>query len=113
MANGELMVVAGEASGDLHAADVLAELRRRRPELRAFGMGGARLEAAGLERLFDAREISVMGIAEVLPRLPRIWRVFRALVRAADADLAPVSPERIAALNEQGTAFYQAAYRGS
>ena len=83
MANGELMVVAGEASGDLHAADVLAELRRRRPELRAFGMGGARLEAAGLERLFDAREISVMGIAEVLPRLPRIWRVFRALVRAA------------------------------
>jgi lipid-A-disaccharide synthase len=83
MANGELMVVAGEASGDLHAADVLAELRRRRPELHAFGMGGARLEAAGLERLFDAREISVMGIAEVLPRLPRIWRVFRALVRAA------------------------------
>ena len=83
MANGELMVVAGEASGDLHAADVLAELRRRRPDLRAFGMGGPRLEAAGLERLFDAREISVMGIAEVLPRLPRIWRVFRALVRAA------------------------------
>ena len=47
MANGELMVVAGEASGDLHAADVLAELRRRRPELRAFGMGGPRLEARG------------------------------------------------------------------
>ncbi len=83
MANGELMVVAGEASGDLHAADVLAELRRRRPDLRAFGMGGPRLQGAGLERLFDAREISVMGIAEVLPRLPRIWRVFRALVRAA------------------------------
>jgi lipid-A-disaccharide synthase len=83
MANGELMVVAGEASGDLHAADVLSELRRRRPELRAFGMGGPRLEAAGLQRLFDAREISVMGIAEVLPRLPRIWRVFRELVRAA------------------------------
>jgi len=83
MANGELMVVAGEASGDLHAADVLAELRRRRPDFRAFGMGGPRLQAAGLDRLFDAREISVMGIAEVLPRLPRIWRVFRALVRAA------------------------------
>lgn len=83
MANGELMVVAGEASGDLHAADVLAELHRRRPELRAFGMGGPRLQAAGLECLFDAREISVMGIAEVLPRLPRLWRVFRALAHAA------------------------------
>jgi lipid-A-disaccharide synthase len=90
MANGELMVVAGEASGDLHAADVLAELRRRRPDLQAFGMGGPRLQAAGLERLFDAREISVMGIAEVLPRLPRIWRVFRALVRAA-ADRRPAA----------------------
>jgi lipid-A-disaccharide synthase len=84
MTNGELLVVAGEASGDLHAADVLVELRRRRPELRAFGMGGRRLAEAGLERLFDASEISVMGIAEVLPRLPRIWRVFRALVRAAE-----------------------------
>jgi len=84
MANGELMVVAGEASGDLHAADVLAELRRRRPGFRAFGMGGPRLQAGGLERLFDAHEISVMGIVEVWPRLFRIWRIFRALVRAAE-----------------------------
>jgi lipid-A-disaccharide synthase len=83
MTNGELLVVAGEASGDLHAADVLVELRRRNPALQAFGMGGPRLAEAGLERLFDASEISVMGIAEVLPRLPRIWRVFRMLVRAA------------------------------
>ena len=77
MTNGELLVVAGEASGDLHAADVLRELRRREPGLRAFGMGGERLAEAGLQRLFDAREISVMGFAEVWPRLPRIWRVFR------------------------------------
>jgi lipid-A-disaccharide synthase len=83
MTNGELLVVAGEASGDLHAADVLVELRRRRPGLQAFGMGGSRLAEAGLERLFDASEISVMGIAEVLPRLPRLWAVFRRLVRAA------------------------------
>jgi lipid-A-disaccharide synthase len=76
-------VVAGEASGDLHAADVLRELRRREPGLRAFGMGGERLASAGLERLFDARELSVMGFSEVWPRLPRIWRVFRALVQAA------------------------------
>jgi len=83
MTNGELLVVAGEASGDLHAADVLRELRRRVPGLHAFGMGGERLAGVGLERLFDAREISVMGFAEVWPRLPRIWRVYRALVEAA------------------------------
>jgi lipid-A-disaccharide synthase len=83
MTNGELLVVAGEASGDLHASDVLRELRRRVPGLHAFGMGGERLAGVGLERLFDAREISVMGFAEVWPRLPRIWRVYRALVEAA------------------------------
>ena len=83
MTNGELLVVAGEASGDLHASDVLRELRRRAPGLHAFGMGGERLAGVGLERLFDAHEISVMGFAEVWPRLPRIWRVYRALVEAA------------------------------
>jgi len=83
MTNGELLVVAGEASGDLHASDVLRELRRRVPGLHAFGMGGERLASVGLERLFDSRELSVMGFAEVWPRLPRIWRVYRALVGAA------------------------------
>ena len=83
MASGEILVVAGEASGDLLAADLLRALRARRPELRAFGMGGRHLQEAGLERLFDASELSVVGITEVLPRLPRIWRVFHALLDAA------------------------------
>ncbi|HXX29440.1 MAG TPA: lipid-A-disaccharide synthase [Myxococcaceae bacterium] len=83
MASGEILVVAGEASGDLLAAEVLGAMRARRPDLRAFGMGGPRLAGAGLERLFDAAELSVMGFTEVLPRLPRIWRVFRGLLAAA------------------------------
>ncbi len=85
MASVDLLVVAGEASGDVLAGELLAALRARRPELRAFGMGGPRLRQAGLETLFDASEISVMGFTEVLPRLPRIWRVFRALLKAAAA----------------------------
>ncbi len=83
MASLDILVVAGEASGDVLGGELLRVLRTRRPELHAFGMGGQRLQAAGLERLFDASEISVVGITEVLPRLPRIWRVFRALVKAA------------------------------
>jgi lipid-A-disaccharide synthase len=83
MASGEILVVVGEASGDVLGGDLLSVLRERRPHLRAFGMGGPRLAAAGMERLFDASELSVVGITEVLPRLPRIWRVFRALVKAA------------------------------
>jgi lipid-A-disaccharide synthase len=79
----EILIVAGEASADLHAARVLEELGRVRPGTRAFGVGGPRLRAAGLEALAPAEDISVMGIAEVLPRLPRILGILRALGRAA------------------------------
>ena len=77
------MVVAGEASGDQHAAGLVEALRQRRPDLRFFGMGGDKLAAQGVELLFHAREISVMGIVEVLPKLFRILAVLRALERAA------------------------------
>jgi lipid-A-disaccharide synthase len=83
MSSVDILLVAGEASGDQLGGELLSVLRARRSGLHAFGMGGPRLKEAGLECLFDASELSVVGITEVLPRLPRIWRVFRALVRAA------------------------------
>ena len=79
----DVLVVAGEASGDQHAADAVAALKRLRPELRFFGMGGPRLAAQGVELIHGAHEISVMGIVEVLPKVPRIWQVLRDLERAA------------------------------
>jgi lipid-A-disaccharide synthase len=79
----QVLIVAGEASADLHAARALEELARLRPGVHAFGVGGPRLRAAGLEVLAPAEEISVMGIAEVLPRLPRILSILRTLARAA------------------------------
>jgi lipid-A-disaccharide synthase len=79
----EIMVVAGEASGDQHAADLVAELRKRRPDLRFFGMGGPRLAEQNVDLLYGAGEISVMGIVEVLPKLWRILRVKKGLERAA------------------------------
>lgn len=79
----EILVVAGEASGDQHAADLVRALKARRPDVHFFGMGGDRLGEQGVERLFHAREISVMGIVEVLPKIPRILGVLRSLTRAA------------------------------
>jgi lipid-A-disaccharide synthase len=79
----EVLIVAGEASADLHAARALDELRRLRPGVKAFGVGGPRLREAGLEAIAPAEEISVMGIAEVLPRIPRILSILRQLARAA------------------------------
>src|SRR2546426_2735256 len=82
--NGELLVVAVEASADLHGAAVLRELRALRPGLRAFGAGGPLLRAEGCETLVRAEDLSVMGFAEVLPAIPRIFRALRTLRRAAE-----------------------------
>ena len=81
--NPEFLIVAAEASADLHAARALEELHRIRPDVRAFGLGGPRLRAAGLEALYPAEDLSVMGIAEVLPKIPRILEILRGLREAA------------------------------
>ena len=79
----QILVVTGEASGDAHASELVAALQARRPDLRFFGMGGSRLAARGVELLYSAQEVSVMGITEVLPKIPRILQVLRGLAAAA------------------------------
>src|SRR5258707_15258550 len=83
MALRQMMVVAGEASGDRHAASLVAELTKRLPETRFFGMGGPLLEAAGLERIYAADEVSVLGITEVPPKLPRVLKGMNGLTPTA------------------------------
>lgn len=78
-----LLISAGEASGDLHGARLLSALRARRPGLTAFGMGGARLEAAGLERVARSEALSVVGISEVFEKVPALWRAMKILRDAA------------------------------
>ncbi|MEP6994714.1 MAG: lipid-A-disaccharide synthase [Acidobacteriota bacterium] len=79
----DLLISAGEASGDLHGSRLLRELRNARPRIRAFGMGGARLEAAGLERIVASEALSVFGVAEVLEKLPGLRKALGALDAAA------------------------------
>lgn len=78
-----LLMVAGEASGDLHAANLLAALRRRTAALEVFGVGGERLRAAGMDCVARAEELSVMGLAEVVRELPRLAEVARRVRREA------------------------------
>lgn len=66
------MLSAGEASGDRLGAGLAEALLRRRPELELVGMGGERMERAGVHRLQDSDEVAVVGIVEVLGRLPAI-----------------------------------------
>lgn len=80
MGGHDLLVVAGEASGDLHGARLLAELRRLVPDLVAFGMGGEQLRAAGIDAVADSREIAVVGLTEALKIVPRAREIFRLLL---------------------------------
>ena len=65
-------LLAGESSGDLQGALLARELRRARPDLRLFGVGGERMESAGVELLFRSDELAVVGLVEVFGLLPRI-----------------------------------------
>jgi lipid-A-disaccharide synthase len=80
----ELLIVAGEASGDLHGARLIAELRRLVPGLAPFGLGGDEMRAAGLAAVAHSAEISVVGITEVLKVLPRAREIFAALLAQVD-----------------------------
>jgi len=79
-----LLISAGEASGEMYGAQLIEALRRRVPDLECFGVGGERMHAAGCDLVVQSRELAVVGITEILPRLPKIYGEFRKLVRAMD-----------------------------
>jgi len=72
-----VLVVAGEASGDLRGAELVAGLRVLLPGIRVTGVGGERLRAEGQEAIVDAEEISTMGLTEVFASVGRILGAFR------------------------------------
>jgi lipid-A-disaccharide synthase len=86
MANGEqrILVSSGEASGELYGAKLIEALRRRLPQAQFFGVGGDKMRAAGCDLVVHARDISVVGLAEVVSHLPRIWTRFRTLLAEID-----------------------------
>lgn len=79
----EILIVAGEASGDHYGADLVHRLSELDPELRFFGMGGDRMATVGVELVEHIKEVTVMGFLEVLSRLGPLYRSFRKLVAAA------------------------------
>ena len=71
-----LLIIAGEASGDMHAAEVLRALRWRCPGINCWGIGGRKLEEMGMELLHDVNEMDVLGFVEVIKRYSFFKKVF-------------------------------------
>ncbi|MCC6744543.1 MAG: lipid-A-disaccharide synthase [Acidobacteria bacterium] len=78
-----VMIVAGEASGDRHAARLVDALRERVADLEVFGSGGDELAARGADVLVHARDVAIMGVPEVIRGFGRLWKAFQTLRKAA------------------------------
>lgn len=85
-----VLLVAGEASGDLHGAGLVEVLQHQVPEVKIFGVGGTCLREAGMEILVDTAEIAGMGLVEAkdkLPALVRTYRLLKRILRSSPPDL--------------------------
>ncbi|MBX5228006.1 lipid-A-disaccharide synthase [Rhizobium sp. NLR9b] len=86
----KIAVIAGEVSGDLLGADLIAALKRiYSGPVELVGVGGEGLQAEGLKSLFDFSELSIMGITQVLSRLPRLF----GLIRQTTAEIVAAKPD--------------------
>jgi lipid-A-disaccharide synthase len=81
-----VLLVAGEASGDMHGADLVRALRSLVPGVEVRGIGGAQLRAAGMETLVDATQIATMGFLEARERLGAVLRAYRQMRRVLRTD---------------------------
>ena len=76
-----ILIIAGEASGDGHAARLVAALKELRPRAEFVGIGGEAMAAAGVRILCPASALAVVGLSEVVRHLPAVWRALRMVAR--------------------------------
>ena len=82
MPSTQILISAGEASGDMYAAR-LAEALRARADVQLFGMGGTRMRGAGVDLVADCSEVSLVGIVEIAKKYPALKRVWKRLLDEA------------------------------
>ncbi|MDX2129722.1 MAG: lipid-A-disaccharide synthase [Chloroherpetonaceae bacterium] len=87
----KVFVLAGEASGDLHGAGVINELKKTHPNVHFFGVGGTLLKEAGVACIYQASEISFMGFTEIARHFLFLRRVLRELKRAIKTERPDVA----------------------
>lgn len=75
-----ILIIAGEASGDLHGSALIKELKILSPEIQLFGVGGVNMQNAGLELLYHSDNLNFMGFVEILKHIPFIKKVQKNLI---------------------------------
>ncbi|MGV4876173.1 lipid-A-disaccharide synthase [Acetobacter indonesiensis] len=96
-----IWILAGEASGDVLGARLMQALRDRSPAVRFAGVGGTRMEEQGLHSLFPMRDLAVMGLVEILPRV----RALSARLTQAVDDIAARKPDLVITIDSPGFAL--------
>ena len=79
-----LLIVAGEASGDLHGGNLARALRVQQPTLQLLGVGGRQMREAGVALLYDIRDLAVVGAVEAVHSLRTLWTVYRMLLEEVE-----------------------------
>ncbi|MDZ7360856.1 MAG: lipid-A-disaccharide synthase [candidate division KSB1 bacterium] len=93
-----VLIVAGEASGDLHGAGVVRAIKQLAPQTEIFGIGGDGMAAAGMELLFHVRDMAVVGFTEILRHL----RFFHRVMKTLEREVARRKPEVVILIDYPG-----------
>jgi lipid-A-disaccharide synthase len=80
----KILIVAGEASGDLHGSNLIREIRNLNPQIQLFGIGGDRMKKEGMELIYHIDKLSIMGFFEVLSKLGLIREVMKTMQKLAE-----------------------------
>ena len=94
----KIYLIAGEPSGDILASRLIKAIRAKSPEAEFFGVGGETMRAEGFNSLFDIKDLSVMGIMEVIPRLSAILRRRKEVLH----DIEKIQPDVIVTVDSWG-----------
>ncbi len=94
----KILIVTGEASGDLHGAELLTDLKKKLPDAEFFGVGGAKMASAGAKIVYPIGDLAIIGVSQVLLQLGKIKRLFTLLTNK----LKEIKPDLVILIDYPG-----------
>ena len=82
----KFMIIAGEVSGDMHAAGIIRTIKKQIPDTQFFGIGGKEMRSAGAETAYDVNDMAVIGFTDVIRRLGFFQKVFKQMIHTAKTE---------------------------